>query len=179
LDLRNILAQASELVNKPISDRDFTKYFNKCLNDLSMLYDTAKSSETQNISCSDVDTIYPLLDNCLKIQKVENTDGCFISNFRIVNENSGSKIKFYWRGDYVVHQYIRHERITSMSGTTVLNDAYEQAVISFISAQVVKKTDKDAYNDLMSEFRENADLANKNLRGRTNSYKKIAVRPFR
>jgi len=175
LTLREILQEAQQNIGTPISDRDFIRYYNKCLHDLSMVYDTAKAVTTQTIACEDTTIFYPLTADIIGVRKVETLEGYNISTFKVQD----GAIRFLWKNTYVVHEFMLHTPITGLDGTVAINTAYLRAIVIYISAQMVKKSDKDNFKEIMSEFNELAGLANSNLRKNTNKFKKMAVKPFR
>ncbi|EGD47138.1 hypothetical protein Cpap_1530 [Ruminiclostridium papyrosolvens DSM 2782] len=174
--LREILNKASYEAGMPISDKDFIKHYNKCLSDLSDLYDTAKATQEQTIVCEDINNKFPLLNNCTGINQVLSPEGFNIRNFKIID---GKYIQFYWRGTYTVREYILNTQIASLNEDFELNPVYERCIPIYIAAQMVKKVDKDNYKELMSEFTELAALANSSIRKVSNRYRQIKAPRFR
>lgn len=175
LTLRDILNEAQQNIGTPISDRDFIRHYNKCLHDLSMVYDSAKAITTQTIVCEDTTTFYPLTVDIIGVRKVETPEGYNISTFKVQD----GAIRFLWKGSYTVHEFILHTPIIGLNGTITINTSYLRAIVIYISAHMIKKSDKDNFKELMLEFNELAGLANSNIRKNTNKYKKVATRPFR
>jgi hypothetical protein len=170
-----MLTDARDSAGMPISDKDFIKHYNKCLRDLSSLYDTAKFVQEQTIICEDPDTYFPLLDNCIGIKQVLSPEGYGIKNYKI---KDGRFIKLFWRGTYTVREYILHTPITSMVDNITINPAYERCIPLYIAAQIIKKTDKESHKDLLAEFTELAGFANSDLRKVTNKNKTIKALRF-
>lgn len=176
--LRGLLIEAGELAGVPISDRDFIRHYNNCLNDLSNLYDTAKATATEIIVCDDAKIDYPLSNRIIGIKRVENSNKLKITDFEVVDDNS---IRFFYRDTFTVYENVLHTPIASIGAndTTVLNPAYERCIPVYIAAQAVKKKDKDTYKELMADFAEYAALANNSIRKNTNKYKTVAMGRFR
>lgn len=182
MKLREILQEAQQNAGVPISDSDFKRFYNKCLHDLSSMYDTAKAVQKLTIVCEDTTAYYPLSKSCIGVKRVETPEGHNISTFKVQN----NAIRFIWNGNYVVNQYVLRDPITSLEDpvevvgdTVTISPAYQRAIPVYIGAQVIKKANPDGYKDLMLEFNELAGLANSDLRKITNKYKTVAVRPFR
>lgn len=169
-DLRKLLNEASYLAGRPIPDNDFIRLYNMAAFNLATQYDTAKTENILTVDCNDTKTEHNLSKGCLKVVRVLDSNDKNYKEFKVRNH---SRILFNHKGTYKVYELVVPERVTNMEDDFVINEVYNQAILYYIAAKVVRKENKETHDEFMAEFMNNAMLANKSIRNADNPYKRI------
>lgn len=174
--LRDILNQAIEYAEGPISDRKFLTYYNDAVHDLAMLYPTAKARQSRTIVCSDQTALYPLSAGCLGIERVLTSYGNYFSFYEV---RGNSEIKFAVRDTYTIIELFKHAAATTMDAVVTINEAYIKAIAEYVAAKAIRKTDSDRSKELLANSAVDAEIANRNIRKANNPNKRVFAPRFR
>jgi hypothetical protein len=179
--LRALLAETISNAGIPISDINFINWYNEAVTKLALLYNTAKSRDTQTITCNDENTEYDITPGCVGIIRcLDSAEDNYI--YYAVRENT--KILFATKGTFTLHLYKMPTKITGMTDTSTIPKVYNDAIMNYVVSVALKKhsADKQIRSDAAeaySLFTISADSANNAIRKSDNRYKQVATRRFR
>jgi hypothetical protein len=142
-------------------------HINDALNTLAMLYDTAKVETSTIIVCSDTDDYYSLPSGCIKIQRVEDSDGHEYSKLFYKIDNK--KIKFENEDTYTIVYLSKTASVTLDTETPAIDDLYHRTLSKYIAYKELLLIKPQLANLFKEEFFQEAgsiDLALKSIKKR-------------
>lgn len=174
--LRDILKKAMEYAEAPIPDRKFIHHYNDAIHDLAMSYDTAKVRRTQTIVCDDNTKLYPLLEGCLRIERILTSYGHYFSFYEV---RGNKEIKFAVRDTYTVYELFDQPSITSMDDEVTIDPAYIKSIAEYVAAKAIRESNPERSKELLANSAIDAEIANRNIRRASNSNRRVYAPRFR
>jgi hypothetical protein len=166
MDLRTLQQkEVLDLVKTPISDKSFIKNYNRAIQELALLYNSAKKELSEVIVCEDTATEYHLNSAgeyvLLGISRVLDENKIYFKNFRV---RDNSKILFNCQGTYTVYELFEPDKATSMDDEIIINPVFNRAIAHYIASKELKNVDPETASEMNIEFYRLAALANKSIR---------------
>jgi hypothetical protein len=174
--LRETLKLAMGEAKIPISDNDFIREYNNAARDLALMYDTAKSRDTQSITCEDNGTEYDLTSGCVKIERVLDS---YKNPYKHYIVRANSNILFKHAGTYTIHEMFMPTDVSAMTDSVNVDTLYLKSIAKYVAARMLEDINESKSEKLMVKYEADAAKANKTIRGTRTGFKTVAAPLFR
>ena len=173
-----------EIINQAVVHKEMSidhiygrTHLNEALHILAMLYDSAKVRDTETVICSNTSTYYPLSADCIKVLRVDDSDGEEYNKLFYSLDNS--YIKFQDTDTYLVTYLRKAVAVTLDTETPEINNLYHRTISKYIAHKELRTIKLKDAADYKAEFFQEAgtiDLVLKNAKKRGTG---TPVRQFR
>lgn len=173
-----------EIINQAIVHKEMSidhiygrTHLNEALHLLAMMYDSAKVRDTQSVVCSNTSTYYALPTDCIKVLRVDSSDGEEYNKLFYSMDNS--YIKFQDEDTYLVTYLRKAASVTQDTETPEINDLYHRTISKYIAHKELRTIKLEDAAQYKAEFFQEAGTIDVTLKKAKKRGQYTPVRQFR